>query len=791
MSEISDIYHASSSIGASAPITRLLEAERSDADQSNTTAITSNASTSNAGFELSKTQMRKLFAKNEIIEIDFKRYIENHFRIYFDKRIYDYNLWFSITEDFEVFIINIWRLVFSDLWITIHEICCVQGFWIDLSCRTYGKRADCMHQVVQFECHEEWTLKQIEFVKKRYNRFSSAVRQRNHEIYEEREVIARKTSRIYSFNQRGRSLSSDPGNRFENQVFIGSTTTSETDSERTAKRHIEQSLGGASPADDLIGQSAEQDQKHLLAASNTISLVQDTRDQDFRLASHQATNRRSYEMNWKNRSDQKLRDVRNDSQFAWKNQLQNQRQFIFQSLPNRFQVYQRAYESIQSEISQSTQSQVNQQQILQMQQMIQSTPQSTIQSTIQSIFQSMTQSTQSSANQSASSQQSSSQASSSQLFSIQSSANQSFQKSTVLYFYELTQLDKAYKIEKKFEKTEDNLQFKLAVFRDKCRRVGLSEDAYIMTASIMLKDQALIFYYNGGQYTSWSDFIEALRKFFENFEWNRMNLIKWQIINLIDVIVNNFNFSTSECFVKLIEDMDLLQRNLRNQFAKAFYLHENIIRAIRGHSALMAGFVNSSNDVVGLINNLHFSIINYEAVHRSLAHENYVQFYNDEMKSDEAENEMFFINRRYQGHRPSYRDRDRSYMKSRNAFFRGSSRFSFQRQKKCFVCEKVGCWSTNHTQQKRNDSIKKFENQKSHFRIKFDFNRKIHQWIIEYENENENETIHFFDNLIINFETYNVDFDWLEKIESNSFNSHQFFISYESLENFESLIIIE
>ena len=92
MSEISDIYYASSLIDVSTPIIRLFEAERSNANQSNTTAITSNASTSNAEFKLSKTQMRKFFAKNEIIEIDFKRYIENHFRIYFNKRIYDYNL---------------------------------------------------------------------------------------------------------------------------------------------------------------------------------------------------------------------------------------------------------------------------------------------------------------------------------------------------------------------------------------------------------------------------------------------------------------------------------------------------------------------------------------------------------------------------------------------------------------------------------------------------------------------------------------------------------------------------
>ena len=120
--------------------------------------------------------------------------------------------------------------------------------------------------------------------------------------------------------------------------------------------------------------------------------------------------------------------------------------------------------------------------------------------------------------------------------------------------------------------------------------------------------------------------------------------------------MNNFSFSTFECLIKLIENMNLLQQNLKNQLAKFFYSRENIIRTIRNHSTLITEFVNSSDDVIDLINNLYFSIINYETVHRSFAHENYVQFYNDEMKNDEIENEMFFIDRHYQNHRSSYRD---------------------------------------------------------------------------------------------------------------------------------------
>ena len=93
------------------------------------------------------------------------------------------------------------------------------------------------------------------------------------------------------------SLFFDSNNRFENQTFIESTTISETNSEHTTKRNIEQSFDEFSSADDLIDQSAKQNRKHLFAANNTILFVRNIRNQNFKFSSHQTTNRRSYEIN--------------------------------------------------------------------------------------------------------------------------------------------------------------------------------------------------------------------------------------------------------------------------------------------------------------------------------------------------------------------------------------------------------------------------------------------------------------------------------------------------------------
>ncbi len=56
-------------------------------------------------------------------------------------------------------------------------------------------------------------------------------------------------------------------------------------------------------------------------------------------------------------------------------------------------------------------------------------------------------------------------------------------------------LNKLYKKKKKFESTENNFDFKLTIYLDKCKHVDLLEYAYEKEVLIMLTDEALIRYY--------------------------------------------------------------------------------------------------------------------------------------------------------------------------------------------------------------------------------------------------------------------------------------------------------
>ena len=226
---------------------------------------------------------------------------------------------------------------------------------------------------------------------------------------------------------------------------------------------------------------------------------------------------------------------------------------------------------------------------------------------------------------------------------------------------ELTLLDKIYKEEDKFSGTGDNFDFKVTIYYDKCRRVGLPPQAYIHGASIMLSGQAQTrFYANRVNASTFERFCNDMRLFFEGSEWQRLNLTKWQTITLTDIISANPTLSTTECLRKLCTELDIIQRGVDPAYHGPVHLRENIIRACRGHPALASGLVNPLMDASGLVNNLYTSIVNYEAVYKPPStQQNYTQLYNEDV-------EYYFTDRQYRKSGPSFRS-TRSYGKSNNA----------------------------------------------------------------------------------------------------------------------------
>jgi hypothetical protein len=185
------------------------------------------------------------------------------------------------------------------------------------------------------------------------------------------------------------------------------------------------------------------------------------------------------------------------------------------------------------------------------------------------------------------------------------------------FFKKLSQLDKIYKNDEKFKNTDDNFEFKLKIFINKCKRVELSSHAYLKKIAFMLANRTLFhFYVNEYENITFDKFRVDMKRFFEESEWKRLNLTKWQFIHIDNVIVANSNLSLIECLQKLCTDLNDIQKELNFDYHDSNHMRKILIRACRNHSILLIELHNSSSNVSSLINFLYTSIINFESINK-------------------------------------------------------------------------------------------------------------------------------------------------------------------------------
>ena len=149
--------------------------------------------------------------------------------------------------------------------------------------------------------------------------------------------------------------------------------------------------------------------------------------------------------------------------------------------------------------------------------------------------------------------------------------------------------------------------------------------------------------------------------------------------------------------------------------------------------------------LIDLINDLQSFIIIF-----SKSHSHQIENYQSET--------AYYIDRRYCNQyekRPQSRsqqrysnrssnDSDQSYDRKNNNFDRNRTMISYNAEKKrCFICNKIDCWSINHIWKKRNASktrLKKRFNEsfnRSDHQSEKDWKKRIFQYIIEYVIDHE------------------------------------------------------
>lgn len=157
----------------------------------------------------------------------------------------------------------------------------------------------------------------------------------------------------------------------------------------------------------------------------------------------------------------------------------------------------------------------------------------------------------------------------------------------------------------------------------------------------MLSGQTQMHYYANHNDTSTFDQVcTNMQLFFENLKWQRLNLTKWQTFSLTNIISANPTLFTTEYLWKFCIKFITIRPDLNPVYHGIVQLRKNIIWVCKGNSVLTTGLTYPLLDILGNVNNLYNSIINYELIHKPSSIENYIQVETNWHDDDE----IFFTN---------------------------------------------------------------------------------------------------------------------------------------------------
>jgi hypothetical protein len=95
-------------------------------------------------------------------------------------------------------------------------------------------------------------------------------------------------------------------------------------------------------------------------------------------------------------------------------------------------------------------------------------------------------------------------------------------------------------------------------------------------------------------------------------------------------------------------EMIAIQQELNSAYHDSIHLRENIIRVCKSRFALINDLNNASLNVSDLINNLHTSVMNYEAIQKLNQQTNYLQQNLDYLQHlNQNSNNQYLIDRQY------------------------------------------------------------------------------------------------------------------------------------------------
>jgi hypothetical protein len=288
-------------------------------------------------------------------------------------------------------------------------------------------------------------------------------------------------------------------------------------------------------------------------------------------------------------------------------------------------------------------------------------------------------------------------------------------------------------------KPYDILADKTRIFIDTCRRLGIYETQYADVFPDILEDRASMHYMHViGPGGTWKSLYDKLDQHFNTNVNHSQYWTDWCTMSFARCRREYPDKNPHEVLEKMIDKLMLAQRALGPGYQGEIPLHTTVVRACKGQPELEQALFSVKPTCEGLFSDLRSALqVHLDRQSTQYAQTSHEAFYTDRRYHTASRPQDRYVPRdkypgRTRGSRSPYRDRT----PRRRAGWSGQSRL---RDKKCFICHKVGCWSINHPRTDLSRAKRQYVSSYEEFHDETPPHEDVIAYILEYEGQPDSE----------------------------------------------------
>lgn len=286
----------------------------------------------------------------------------------------------------------------------------------------------------------------------------------------------------------------------------------------------------------------------------------------------------------------------------------------------------------------------------------------------------------------------------------------------------ITNLMKIYDDKSKYHGSADILDTKIMVFYDLCSKVGVRDTDWGSAFSAMLAGDAKEFYYENlmNRKLEFPTIVNLIRENFETQERQTKFMSHWNMTSLREVKGRNEDKTMLECFDIMYKELRRCQLTMDKDQQTDAFLKRRLLMACEGVEECKLAIFKPAAGLQGLRDDIRHALA-LSGPSRSSAFATgalrslpeTVSGSNTALRTLSSENDTFLTDRKY---------------------YDNSKRHTGLPGKQCLVCEKPGCWSSNHTKDEQKLAFDKLARSKG-------LPQRMRQFIVDYEGTSAESTM--------------------------------------------------